>query len=77
MITEYEFRLTEYEKANGVAPQLLTQAKSRARMVAMGTMQPNLTEAETALRRGVYKEIQSLIAVLEKAGVSDAHQRNE
>ena len=69
MATEYSFELTAWDLANGIAPQLLTAAKKRAKVVTERNMQLSNTEAQTAVNRGMYLELQCLIKALEAAGV--------
>lgn len=70
MATEYSFELTPWDLVNGIAPQLLTAAKKRASVVVERNMQLSNTEAQTAVNRGMYLELQSLIRALEAAGVT-------
>lgn len=70
-MNQYRFELSEWDKTKGIGPQILTQARERAMLVAMENQNPALTTNETQFYRGVYAEIMSLVEVLEKAGVSN------
>lgn len=70
LVGDYELELSEWDRRQGLAPKLLAQAKKRASMIAVENQNPNLTTNETQFLRGVFAEIQSLVEILEQAGVS-------
>jgi hypothetical protein len=70
MISAYSFVVTEWDKANGIGPQLLAQARKRLIDISHVNQDSKLDFAETQYYRGIYAEALSLVQALEKAGVS-------
>jgi hypothetical protein len=66
----YKFVLTDWDKANGLGPELLKQAKERAVLIAAQNQNKDLDHATTMFYRGLYAEAQTLIKSLEDSGVS-------
>lgn len=67
------FKITEWDRLNGLGPLVLTYLEQRARLLEGEIMDPRNTETQTALIRGAYSEAQKLRKMLEDAGVKYAN----
>ena len=72
-LSGYDFaNVTGWDQSNGLAPQILTFARKRARLLAEKGMSVDNSPQDTERLRGAYHELKTLITALEAAGVNDA-----